>query len=258
MWPYLWWQKRWSWAGRSRWVAGSGGTFGWLRVAAAFTAVAGSALVLAGFATRTGLAVLTESESIAANAFDTDTFGVTLHLHNYPTPPTGATASQTVLPLDTTAPTASALYNYDTNRDSFAGLLIAKGGSGPSESDTTKHQAWRTQALTWSRTIDGTVDVYLSSGIKDFGQGKTGSVTIYLRDFDGASYTEICNGVLTQAGWQGGSSTWVLKTFSFNCSSYTIPASHMLELKLIVNSSSEDDMWFAYDTTGHDSRVGLP
>ncbi len=47
-------------------------------------------------------------------------------MHNNPTPPTGDTSSQVSLPLNTTSPIAT-LYNYDQDRDAFAGLLIAKG-----------------------------------------------------------------------------------------------------------------------------------
>ena len=81
---------------------------------------------------------------------------------------------------------------------------------------------------------------------------------VFLRDYDGSSYTEICERSLTDGNWQDGSGTWVLKTLSLTCSSYTIPAGNRLEFKLIVKSNSADDMWFAYDTTSYDSRFGLP
>ena len=166
--------------------------------------------------------------------------------------------SQTALPLDELAPTATTLYNYDTDRDSSAGLLIAKGGSGAAESDTTKYQDWRTTALSSALAIDGTVTVTLWSGIKDFGLAKQGSVTVYLRDFDGSSYVEIANGTLTDSDWQGGSSSWVEKTITITGVNYTIPSGNYLEVKLIVTDSSDDSMWFAYDTVAYGSRVALP
>ena len=184
--------------------------------------------------------------------------GSTWFLHNNPTPPTGDTTSQLNLPLDQTAPTATILYNYDANRDSFVGLFIDKGGAGATETDPVKHQAWRTSALGSSLTIDGTVTVPLWSAIKDFGLGKSGEVTVFLRDYDGSTYTEICNGTLTDADWQGGSGTWVEKAISFTCASYTIPAGNFLEVKLIVGDSSADEIWFSYDTTSYNSRVALP
>jgi hypothetical protein len=217
------------------------------------------ALLLAGTLSRPSQTLFVDNAAVAGNTFTTGAFvGPVYYLHNNPTPPTGNTASQTNLPLDTAAPTATTLYNYDTNRDPFAGLLLAKGGSGASETDTTKYQNWRTGALGSSLTISGTANVILWSAIKDFGLNKQGSVRVFLRDYNGSSYTEICNGTLTQANWQGGSGTWVSKTISFTCSSYTVPAGNRLEVKLIVNASAEDSMWFAYDTTTYNTRAELP
>ena len=48
------------------------------------------------------------------------------------------------------------------------------------------------------------------------------------------------------------------KAVSFNCTSYTIPAGNRLEVKLIVNGTAADNMWFAYDTTAYNSRLELP
>ncbi|MCH8025304.1 MAG: hypothetical protein IH866_00790 [Chloroflexi bacterium] len=180
------------------------------------------------------------------------------YLHNNPSPPTADTVSQSPLPLNKLPATGGALYNYDTDRDGAAGLLIARGGSGPTEIDTAKYQAWRTSAFSEARTIDGTVDVILGSAMKDFALGTSGSISVFLRHYDGVGYTEIANGSLAEADWQGGSTTWVVKTFSIAGVNYTIPAGDMLEVKLVVDSASGDDMWFSYDTTSYSSRVELP
>lgn len=202
--------------------------------------------------------VTTELGVSASFLFPSATWCGAVYLHNNPTPPTGDTTSQTALPFDKLAPTATTLYNYDTDRDSSAGLLIVKGGTGATESDTTKYQDWRTTALSADLTIDGTVTVTLLSGMKDFSLSQAGSVTVFLRDFDGSSYTEIASGTLTDADWQGGSSTWVEKTISIADVDYTIPSGNFLEVKLIVTSSSAADMWFAYDTVSYGSRIALP
>jgi hypothetical protein len=47
----------------------------------------------------------------------------------------------------------------------------------------------------------------------------------------------------------------VLKTFKFSVGPHTVGPGHSLELKVIVDDSSDDDMWFAYDTVNHKSRV---
>jgi hypothetical protein len=160
--------------------------------------------------------------------------------------------------MDSTNPTASVLYNYDTDRDAFPGLLIAKGGSGPEEDDPTKYQAWRTSVLDTAMVIQGNATISLWSGTKDFDETKRGAVTVYLRDFDGSDYVEVGGTTFSDATWQGGSTSWVLKTFQLSIGSYTLAPGHSLELKVIVESSSDDDMWFAYDTNDRKSRVNLP
>ena len=177
----------------------------------------------------------------------------TFYLHNNPSPPTGNTASQPVLPIDLTAPTATWLRNYDTDRDGVPGLLIAKGGSGAGETNPVKHQAWRSPVLASDLTIQGTVVVELWSAMKNFNPTKGGTVSVYLRDFDGSGYVTIA----AASRDQGGSAGWGLKTFDLSLGSYALSAGHMLELKVIVEGSSDDDMWFAFDTSAYPSRVQI-
>jgi hypothetical protein len=122
------------------------------------------------------------------------------YLHNNPTPPMGDTMSQATLPMDSELPTASVLYNYDSDRDASPGLVIAKGGSGPYESDPTKYQAWRTPVFSGAVVIQGDAMVKLWSAMKDFDDTKGGAVTVYLLDFDGWSYVELGSGAATIAG----------------------------------------------------------
>ncbi len=179
-------------------------------------------------------------------------------LHNNPTPPTGDTNSQADLSLDITAPTATTLYNYDQDRDAFAGRFVIKGGSGASESDLSKYENWQTGALSEDLIIDGVANLTFWSAMKNFTTGTRGSVQVFLRDYNGSSYTEITNGTLDVSDWQGGSSTWVQKNLAFPSVSYTVPAGNQLEVKIIVDPNAGDNMWFAYDTTAYDSKVALP
>jgi hypothetical protein len=159
--------------------------------------------------------------------------------------------------MDSTLPTAAVLYNYDTDRDNFSGLLIAKGGSGPDEGVSTKYQAWRTPPFSESAVIQGNVDVHLWSAMKDFDAAKGGAITVYLRDFDGSNYVELGDATFTDAAWQGGNPSWVQKTFQVSIDPYTLAPGHSLELKVIVENSSDGDMWFAYDTVDRKSRVNV-
>ena len=191
----------------------------------------------------------------------------TRYLHNDPTPPTSDTASHAVLTADTTAPTATTLFNYDTNRDSCTGLKIAEGGVGAGESGVTLHQVWRTDPMPGVLLIAGDVTFKFWSALRDptdcsFVLAASGDATMFLRDHDGAgSYKEIgsaTTGVI--ADWQGGVSDFVEKTITISGVSYTVPTGHELEAKVIVSGAAitADAVWFAYDTTAFSSVVTLP
>jgi len=180
---------------------------------------------------------------------------VTFYLHNDPSPPVGDTTSQPALPMDFELPTASILYNYDTNRDASPGLLIAKGGSGVYENNPVKYQAWRTPEFAEAMFISGEASLKLWSAMKNFEEDNGGAVTVYLRDFDGWGYVELGSGTLTDAPWQAGGPSWVLNTITFSAGPYLVASGHKLEMKLIVEGSSDDDMWFAYDSNSEKSRI---
>ena len=185
-------------------------------------------------------------------------FCLDYYLHNSPTPPTGPTASQEDLPLTLSWPTATDLYNYDTNRDLKKGLLIEKGGVGANEADPIKYQAWQTVPLPSGLTINGTVTIVFWSTIKDYKLNTAGGATFFLRDYDGADYVDFGSGTLSAADWQGGVSDFVLKSLTIPGVNHTIPKDNQLEVKLIVEPTSGDDIWFAYDTTAHRSGFALP
>lgn len=208
---------------------------------------------------RASQAVFTDSAGVGTNTFSSGEWAV-YYLHNNPTPPTAHTNSQANLPMDTTAPSATTLFNYDRDKDSFPGRYIGKGGGGAAETDLSKYQNWRTSTVASPLVIDGTVEFEFWSAIKDFATGKSGSVWVLLRDFNPSTstYTTIGSATLSVANWQAGSGTWVQRTISISVSNYTLQAGRQLELKLLVGGSAGDDMWFAYDTTTYRSRLVLP
>jgi len=180
-----------------------------------------------------------------------------LYLHNDPTPPQGDTESHDILPMDGNLPGAPILYNYDVDRDDREGLLIVKGGSSPDELDNAKHQHWLTPVFPVAATVQGDAAVKLWTAMKDFGGGKGGAVTAYLRDCDGSYCVELGSGTAADANWQHGTPSWVLPTLSVPIGTYTLAPGHSLELVVVVDASSDDDMWFAYDTNDDKSRVTL-
>ncbi|MFC1969494.1 hypothetical protein ACFLVF_03300, partial [Chloroflexota bacterium] len=71
-----------------------------------------------------------------------------LYLHNDPTPPTANTTAQDTLPMSTTAPTATTLYNYDEDYSSDLGRRIEQGRGNVDESNLARYQTWRAGPLT--------------------------------------------------------------------------------------------------------------
>ena len=206
-----------------------------------------------------GTVIIGSPLGVTASAyFSTASAETCYYLHNNPTPPAGATSSKVSLPLTTGPALEATLFNYDQDRDAQAGLLIVKGGTDENEADSAKHQVWRTGALTSPLPLDVTVTVEFWSAIKDFTLSTAGTVTYYLRDYDGASYNEIANGTVSEADWQGGVSSFVAKTLSIGSVSHTVSAGNQLEVKLIVGAASGDDMWLAYDTTNYPAVVKFP
>jgi hypothetical protein len=207
------------------------------------------------------LGLLTDAEGAAASVSTAASFtATTYYLHNAPTPPTGDTNAQANLTMDTTAPTASVLFNYDQDQDAVPGRLIVTGGSGAGETTLSKYQNWRgPTAGLLGQTINGTVTVEFWCGLKSFMPGAAGDVRVFLRDVNTllGTTSEIGNTTVTAADWQGGVNGWVKKTATLTVNT-TLLVGHRLELKLEVGSGAADDMWFAYDTTVYRSRVRLP
>ena len=220
-------------------------------------ALLGGALLGGG---RVALALFTDTEQVAATSTASGSFSATTYyLHNNPTPPTGNTVAQANLSMNTTAPTATTLFNYDTNHDSAAGRLIQRGGSGAGETTLARYQNWRgPTAGVLGQNINGTVTVEFWSAMPSFAQGTAGQVRIFLRDNDSVTgiNLEIANTTITAVDWQAGASGWVKKSASFTVN-HLLLVGHRLEVKLLVGAGADSDMLFAYDTTLYRSRVRL-
>ena len=155
-------------------------------------------------------------------------------------------------------PTATTLYNYDSNRDAGPGIVIAKGVAGAGESDPSKFQTWRSPAFPFGAVIPSDVTVTLWTAMKDFESDKLGSMMISLRDFDGTNSVGISSLLVNRTDWLDGSPTWQSFSKTFSTAGRTLAAGHQLELKITVSGQSDDDLWFAYDTTAYQARIEIP
>lgn len=181
----------------------------------------------------------------------------TYYLHNNPSPPIADTNAQANLPMNETSQIAYTRFNYDANRDSDVGLTIKKGGSATT-ADLTKYQNWRSATLSSDMHISGDVELQLWTAIRNFQAAKASDMTVYLRDFDGAStYTTIGSATLSLADWQGGFSDFVVYSFSMTGLDYTVPSGHLLDLRAFVPSSGQPEMWVMYDFVDFDSKLFL-
>ena len=183
---------------------------------------------------------------------------LSLYLHNSPSPPVGDTSRQAVLPIGSTIPAAGTLYKYgDPNNN--PGLLLKGTDQGLSETDPSKYQVWRTGALASPLLIEGDVLIDLWAAIRQFQTSQSGAITAYLRDYDGAAYTEIANASVFVEDWQQGSNTFLKRTILIPNVEYTVPVGHELETRFIADTiKASKDMWFAYDTASYPSVINIP
>jgi hypothetical protein len=181
------------------------------------------------------------------------------YLHNSAAIPTADTTSAVDLPATSYYPSQSTLYNYDTDQDAQAGIVIEMGGSGPTEASSTLYQNWRTAALTTDLNLQGTVTLNLWAAVENFSTSSTGSLVAYLRDINGTTTAEIASTTLTVGPWDAEETgAFVDTTLSFSNVDYTIDQGRQLEIKVIVGASSTAAMWLAYDTLSYPSSVKFP
>lgn len=201
-------------------------------------------------------AMFATSASAGVNSFTAGTWAY--YLHNDPTPPTADTTAQYNLTMTSTAPTATILRNYDTNRANRAGRGITRNNP-PSAGLATalRYVNWRTPALAPALTLSGAVTVDIWSAVNAAAANRTGSLIVYLRDYNPATatYSEIANA--TRAAVYAAGRTYYETPISVTVApAYTLPAGHMVELKIeSPTATSQSNMLVAYDTTTYSSLM---
>jgi hypothetical protein len=176
----------------------------------------------------------------------------TLYLEN---PGTGNTTSDPTLSFTTTAPTTATLANYDTDRDAAPGRSLARTGAGLSETDPTKYQRW--SGVPGPSSLNGPVDLQVWAAVKQF-DNKLGRFTAALQvcstNLSSCRTLAQANAVVDQSQGPGG---FIPVDLSFGQQNETITASEVLSVKIVVDNNSDDDLWLAYDTLSHPSRLSI-
>ena len=166
----------------------------------------------------------------------------------------GNVASQTVLPLAARSALNGGLPNFDTDRDSTAGLLIRKGGA-LAVGDPTRLQRFRL-AVPSSVRVEGNASVRLYAAPVGFLLDSM-SVTVALVECTGATFDECTVLRSVSKGFTGLLSTYQAVDLSLGAISETIADGNTVELWVVVAASSSRDMNLAYDTTGSLSTLTL-
>lgn len=158
--------------------------------------------------------------------------------------------------LSTAAPTSGSLPNYDPGEDSEPGRTLDKSDEGWNEGDSGKYQLW--VAPKGEMAISGQVTLTFWSAMKDFEDDKGGRVEAFLLDCNpgGQNCVLIDQGSRESSPWST-SGSWVSNTIDFGSVTYSITSNRSLAIKVVVGDASDDDMWFAYDTTAYPSSLSM-
>lgn len=161
--------------------------------------------------------------------------------------------------MQASAPTDAGLPNYDTDRDAKPGLLVQKSGAGLSETGSTKRQRWATPVAA-GLTLGGPAAVDLRVAVKDLETTKGGQVLAMLQDCSGAhtGCTVVATGAVTFSQTAFGAAFGPVH-IDFGTINRTIGAGRSLVLTLVTGDGvpGGDDLWYAFGTSTHPSRLTL-
>ena len=172
----------------------------------------------------------------------------------------GDQKARPVLPLSAEAgPSNDALPNYDTDRDDRPGLFLLQvdGGAGPqlAETDLTRYQIWATPA-DGELVLSGEGQLTVWAATAGFEPGIDARIRTFLLDCPGPTVTgtecqEIARAQVTRRPWTQLPDTFERGVIDYGRIDYTIPAGHVLAVKLTVaGPNSDDDLHIAYDANG--------
>jgi type II secretory pathway pseudopilin PulG len=197
------------------------------------------------------------------NTVDIGTVGLTLNLHNNPSPPTGNTNATTNLAMNINPVTAATLYQYSRNHYNtvYPGRFIDKKDAIHSESDNKYMANWVYQ-VPQNTLFNGTAEAKLWVAAKDLKCDKSFTIRAFLRtrnNLSSHSGTQLASADLAVPA-PGGSEPCNFRavTIPMTITNVTVAANRYIELKVTIRGSSGDAALFAYDTTSYTSTLTLP
>lgn len=170
---------------------------------------------------------------------------------------------KTNMPVTPTGPTGVGPFNFDTDVDSDPGRLIIKGGSGEGEPDASKMANWR-YSVANAVTFTGNVKVRLYARVKG-SDPKVVKFNVYVRRRTSASCMAAASNLYT---WVTPTTTGTQTINPLPASftqvdveipvNFSLAANRCFEIKVVVDGSSGDDVWIAYETASYPARVEMP
>lgn len=188
--------------------------------------------------------------------------GLTLNLHNNPSPPTGDTTAQKPMAMNLSPVSGTTLFKYSTNLyTNQAGRFIDRKNASHTETSTQYMANWVYQVPN-TPTFNGTVEVKLWVARKDF--SCTGGA-VNLRAFLRTKTTNV-----TDTGTQIASGDGVMVpvgivscpfqqiTITMTLTNVSVAINTWLELKVTNRNATGDAALIAYDTADFRSTIKLP
>lgn len=148
-----------------------------------------------------------------------------------------------------TPPAGGTLPNFDPGRDSAPGLLISKGDEGAGQTDPTKYQEWRFDVSNKTLSVQS---IRIWAAPKDFADDKTVRFAAHVMECTPSC--SVLDSVAAEIEDEDGSD-WKEFSLPLTVASRSFGAGSHLVVKVTVEDSSDDDMWFAYGTTSFDAHL---
>lgn len=167
-----------------------------------------------------------------------------------------ATASGSSNPMSAQVPSATALVNYDNDLDARPGRGLAPGGSGYTESSTTKSVIW-TYSTGNAATFSGQAVLDLFAVLANADPTVAGSISAYVRlETTAGNWVNAGTGTFTATPWN--SSTLREFTMPITLTTTSVCKGCRVELRVEVPSAQASSMDIGYDTTSYDALLSMP
>lgn len=188
--------------------------------------------------------------------------GLTLNLHNNPSPPTGNTTAQKPMAMNLTPVSAETLYKYSTDYyNNQPGRYIVQINTDHNETLKDRMANWVYQ-VPQNTLFNGTVEVKLWVARKGFScTGGAVNIRAFLRTkttqaTDAGTQIASGDGVMVPVGI--GSCSFQQITITMTLTNVNVAINKWLELKVTNRNASGDAALIAYDTTAYRSTIKLP